>query len=224
MPTHSQELLNNLTAAGSMPEIRRRFAEFLGLEEPLPDLVIHRALAERPFLHHLIICRGSPRFLQILIQDPKNAQYSHPPATVTETTTSSTPLSDDAVDRDASGNWRLVAKAAGALARWGAAGIARVEPEVFERRWSACLACPHLVSPPELMVYKLSGALSARQTDRRVCSACGCVAQRKAKLPTEHCPRPDPAQSGLNRWGEALSSRRGDVMSVAEDTQGSSQS
>ena len=204
-----QVLLEHLTAAGSMPEVRQRFAQFLGLDDALPDRVIHRALSDRPFLHNLIVSRGSPQFLQILISDPKNAAFPEPPASVAEleAPTSAAEGGDapaDATAEDLPGSFRLAARAAGALARWGAAGIVRVEPEVFEQRWSACQACPHLVEPPRRMVYRISESLAPRQADPRVCSACGCVAQRKARLPTERCPRADPAQPGLNRWGQAL--------------------
>lgn len=204
-----QALLENLTAAGSMPEVRQRFAQFLGLDDPLPDPVIHRALSDRPFLHNLIVSRGSPQFLRVLISDPKNAAFPEPPASAAELEVpggaaegGEAPTHPRA--EDLPGSFRLAARAAGALARWGAAGIVRVESEVFEQRWSTCQACPHLVEPPKRMAYRISESLAPRQADPRVCSACGCVAQRKARLPTERCPRADPAQPGLNRWGQAL--------------------
>ncbi|MBF9264060.1 hypothetical protein [Paracidovorax cattleyae] len=201
-----QALLENLTTAGSMPQVRQRFAEFLGLDDPLPDPVIHRALSDRPFLHNLIVSRGSPQFLQILISDPKNAAFPRPPEGLLGIEEPADPdVQDPAEAKALPGSLRLAARAAGALARWGAAGIVRVEPEVFEQRWSSCQACPHLIEPPERVVYKITSSLAARQqADARVCAACGCVAQRKARLPTERCPRADPAQPNFNRWGQAL--------------------
>jgi hypothetical protein len=190
------QALESLTSAGSMDEVRLRFARFLGLDEPLPETIVHRALADRPFLHNLIICRGSPSFLEVLFADPRNATFRAPAAP---------PDEPEAAPREATpavekSNAQLIAGAAKALARWGAAGLVRAEPEVFERRWSACQACDLLVAPPDRLIYKVFSLGS--KSDPRVCSACGCVAQRKARVPTEHCPRPDPEDASQSRWGE----------------------
>lgn len=206
----ASEMLDALIRSGSMADVGVRFARFLGLDEPVPEPVVHRALVDRPFLHHLVICRGSPSFLQVLFADPRNQAFRAPPdppaapdpPDVTAAPIDAPEAEPDAPDAPAveHSSVRLVAGAARALARWGAAGLVRTSPEVFERRWSACQGCELLVSPPDRMVYKLVSLGS--KSDPRVCSACGCVAQRKARVPTEHCPRADPADPSRDRWGE----------------------
>ena len=68
--------------------------------------------------------------------------------------------------------------------------------------WSfgACRACPHLVDPPaDRLLYKLS---TGSPVERKICDACGCVASRKARLPSEGCPKADPSDPARTRWGE----------------------
>jgi hypothetical protein len=93
----------------------------------------------------------------------------------------------------------LAARAGTALARWGSGGFRKVAPEVFAARFGACQACDHLVDPPDRVAYRVR---LRQASDPRVCAACGCVASRKAALPTEHCPLPDPDDPTRTRWGD----------------------
>jgi hypothetical protein len=96
----------------------------------------------------------------------------------------------------------LLAKATGAFARWARQGFTRVEPEEFDRRYAACLACPHLTEPSDAAVYKVAGPRTG--DDRRICDACGCFVVPKARRTSEHCPVADPSRPGLNRWGQEM--------------------
>jgi hypothetical protein len=179
-----QELLG-ATETENWDDTRARVGRGLGLEGPVPDPVLRRMLAEPGFARDVTISRGAPAFLRALFDDPRTARYAGPLAEQAERS-----------------NAELLKSAAGALLRWGRTGFARVDDATFQRRWSACQGCPHLQDPPAdraLYRVKLAG-----DVDRRVCDACGCVASRKARLPSESCPVADALDPALNRWGEPL--------------------
>jgi hypothetical protein len=190
-----QELLD-APETESWDETRARVGRGLGLPGPVPGPVLRRMLAEPAFARDVAISRSAPGFLRALFDDPRTARYADPPA--------------EAAGPAERSNAELLRSAAGALMRWGRTGFARVDEATFERRWSACQGCPNLGDPPEdraLYRVKLAG-----DVDRRVCGACGCVASRKARLPTETCPVADPADPAMNRWGEPV---RGGALATA---------
>ncbi|HUZ23528.1 MAG TPA: hypothetical protein VMV07_07170 [Streptosporangiaceae bacterium] len=149
---------------------------------------------DKAFAFHLMNCRGNPELLDVLFSDPRNRQY--------EDDRDEPPVPDEpAVAGNTPSSLALAWKAGQAAARWGAAGFSRVAPEVFEARFGACQRCEYLVEPPSRVVYKVK---LRRESDPRVCAACGCVASRKAALPTESCPVPGGTDPSLNRWGEPM--------------------
>jgi hypothetical protein len=162
----------------------------LGLEQAVPLEVMRRAIVDKAFAFSLINCQRKPELLAVLFSDPRNREFSDGGGAVAEGLA--------IADAEPSG-LALALRAGQAVARWGASGFGRVPPEVFESRFGACQRCEHLVEPPDRAVYKVK---LRRESDPRVCSACGCVAARKASLPTESCPVADSADPALNRWGE----------------------
>jgi hypothetical protein len=167
----------------SWDEICLRLGRFLGLNSAVPSSVMRRAMDDPLFAHDLISCRNTPAFLNVLMSDPANKYYE--PA-------------QEVIKRS---SFELASKAAGALLKWGKAGFSQIDKETYERRYNACLACEYLVDPPNQIAYKIS---FAKKNDRKICNACGCVAAKKARIPTEACPMADPTNHALNRWGEPM--------------------
>lgn len=170
----------------SWEEVCKRFGEFLGLETAVQSGVLRRAMEDPLYAHDLITSRNTPGFLAVLLRDPQNNEYE-PVRTADKKSTA-----------------ELVAKASEAFFKWGKAGFSTVDDETFEQRWSACTSCEHLSEPPDQLAYKI---IASKKSDRRVCNACGCVASRKAKLPTEKCPVASPVNPGMNRWGQPMANQ-----------------
>lgn len=183
MPTELEEKLNGL----EWEQARVVAAEYVGLPDPLPAPALRRAMVEDRYQLVLLAFRGNLPRLQELIDHPDNRAYELPGDSAPAAATAS---------RSTAG---LVIEAGKALNRWAASGFRTVDPETYERRTAACAGCPELTEPPVKWVYKVA---MAKPSDDRVCGACGCVASRKARLVTEHCPRRDPARPEQSRWGE----------------------
>lgn len=170
------------TTPAEMTEALSGFAEMLreALKQPseIPARVVRRAAADAVYLHTLIGNRGDPAALEALMAGTPVGlpKWAGPPSSV------------------------LFAQATRALLRWGRAGFGQVDAETFERRRSACLACPHLGSPGGQLAYKL-----LRAERDSLCGLCGCAVERKARLPTEECPVAHPTEPGLTRWSEPRS-------------------
>ena len=179
--------LRMLDAAGDVPMMCAEFADMLGLDEPVPQEVLARARSDDHFARYLLRSRGHPTILAMLLNAPENAAYRE--AQPSEPTP------------DAS-NLTLMKKAGKATLKWAASGFRRVDDATLERRLAACRSCPHLKEPPDRLIYQV--ALVSR-SDPRVCSACGCVASRKAAFPAETCPVEDPTRPGWTMWREAMS-------------------
>ncbi len=175
------KLLDELSRADSWEEVRAQFGELLNLDGPAPSAVVRRALEDDLFTHYLIVTRDDPKLLRVLLEDPRNQEYEQP------------------VPEEESSAADLLTRAAGALIRWGKAGFVQVDPATLERRWGACQTCPNLVAPPDRVLYRM---VQVTRGDHRICVRCGCVASRKAKLPTERCPERDPDKPSLSRWGD----------------------
>lgn len=187
MSTGYAEASQTLLSVGegeSWDEMRLRVGRVLGIGEPVPSAVMQRMIADGTFAHDVLSSRNVPSFLNALFADPANAAYA--PA-------------EQPVHRS---NAELLSRAAGALLSWGKAGFSQVDAATYERRFGACRACPHLIDPPaDRLLYKLA---SGTPLERKICNACGCVAARKARLPSERCPQADPADPSSNRWGQPL--------------------
>ncbi len=163
----------------------------LGLDGPVSQAAFNRAANDSDYARKLIICRETPAFRDFLLAEAEG-WTSSPDAAVP---------GHSAV--------QLAAKAATSFWGWARSGFATLDPGEYEARFAACLACPNLVAAPDRLVYRLAGAQG--EADRhRVCGLCGCVAARKAGYPHEHCPGPDPARTGFNRWGQPLASANPD--------------
>jgi hypothetical protein len=184
-----QELLE-IKPNESFPEMCARLGTILGLDEPIPENVLHRAIDDPGFANDLITCRNAPEFLRVLINDARNADYI---PKVSETKTIN--------------NKELIQNASKALLRWGKAGFSVVDDATLEKREDSCLACPNLLAP-EKMLQKLVGkktkAVIGRRTGKQVCSLCGCNVSKKIRIPTESCPAQHPTKIGLTRWEEAM--------------------
>jgi hypothetical protein len=146
-------------------EIRARLGELANLGGPAPASVTRRALEDKPYGFYLLFARESPTLKRALLEDPRNAAY--------ERAAEETPSAS------------LVGTAVKAFARWGASGFKRLDPTAYDARWQTCLACPNLAKAPDRLIYN---GLTILTGDNRVCSACGCVAAKKAAIPTERCP------------------------------------
>lgn len=143
----------------------------------LPEEIVHRAANDRFFLHQLIGNRQSPEVIAALIGPAADSSrpWRTPPSSP-----------------------EMMLRASKALLRWARAGFGTVDRETFERRQAACRACPNLTAPGDRIVHKLFPG----RTDNRVCDLCGCAIERKAQLPTEDCPAPDPRNPSLTRWAD----------------------
>jgi len=176
-------LLNELIVeGGSWQSMCEELGAFLNLDQPVSSAVLNRALNDDKFAHYLIVARENQTLLKVLLDDPKNSDYE-----------------PDLSEKKFS-NTQLAKKALGSLAKWGKQGFKRIDKETFERRWSACTICPYLDDPPEQLMYRL--ARIKKGPENKICTACGCVALRKAKIPHEFCPQQDPADPLKNRWGQ----------------------
>lgn len=168
--------------AHSLEEQCVEMAAILGLGEPVSEQVLLSALANPVYAHNLLVCRNAPEFMQPLLKNPPviKAAEGDPPGTAT-----------------------LISNAARSLARWAATGFSTVSTETYERRLSACDACPDLNVPPPQQgaLYKMMGA---KVDERKVCRKCGCVVAVKARRNTDTCPAPDPQRPGFNRWQEPI--------------------
>lgn len=161
-------------------EIRAQCEELgrvLGLEAPVSREVLQAAVADSGYASNLLVARGQPRFLNVLLARPPRPQLAMPSL------------------RD------LAVSAAASLSRWACTGFSTVSEECYAARLNACAACPNLSAPPEQRqwLYTLAGASPGQ---RAVCSKCGCVVTTKARLTHETCPDPDPANRSVNRWNE----------------------
>ena|ERR1700754_2114900 len=183
-----QELLS-LQANDSFPEMCARMGTFLGKDEPVPENVLRRAIADQDYANNLIACRNAPGFLDALLNDPQNEAYAAPE--------NNSPAS----------NGDLLAKAANAFVRWGKAGFSVVDDATLEKREDACLACENL-KKPEKMLQKLVTSSAKEQIGKRaadcVCNLCGCSSSKKIRIPSESCPGKHLTDLGLNRWGDPV--------------------
>ena len=183
--------LCEITGTETWDELRARFGDALGLSEPVPEAALRRAMLDSNFAHRLLVSRNRPGFLAVLLSDPSNTRYEVPEELRTQETAPVPAREHSTI--------ALARSAAKAMLSWGRAGFTQVTQETYERRINACHACPHLVEAPDRLVYKVR---LNRQEDMRICNLCGCVASRKAWIPTEKCPGIDASNPALNLWGE----------------------
>lgn len=162
---------------------REKVGELLGLTDAVPSAVLRRIIDDRKFAAYLVNSRHSPELLQMLFDAPQTRAYEEP------------------ADVEHISDFDLVRKASTSFLEWARAGAPRIDPDVFERRFSACEGCEFLAESPNRLIYRVR---LRRGSDTRVCSKCGCPAAAKARRPTERCPATDPANPALTRWGEPV--------------------
>ena len=177
-------------ALSNWAEARERFADVLGVDWPLPESVLRRAMLDSNFAHRLLVSRHAPGFLAALIDDPANAKFAPPDALAPGGAEEAAPASSLA----------LLGRAAKSLAKWGAAGFTHADEATQEKRLSACGSCPHARQPPATLAYRMAGG----GKDRGVCGLCGCPIARKARMSTESCPGEHPEKPGYTRWDEPV--------------------
>lgn len=171
------EVLQKLTSNEmSWDEIRGAFGNYLGLPEAVPSAVLKKAIEDEKYASYIISVRNNPEYLKMLFDVEPNVKEDY-------------------------SNLQLIGKAAKSLLRWGASGFGFVSDTVYAARLNVCRSCEYLREAPEKAVYNFK---MSNDTDDRTCSACGCVASRKARLASESCPVKSKNDHSLNRWGEAM--------------------
>ena len=179
MSTSEEPAREELVAA-----LRTRLGEMLNLEEPVSEAVARLAIEDPLYAHHLMVSRDNLDFLLALLSRPEQGRAGgEAPGALTTNA--------------------LLARAAKALWRWSKAGFTKLDDATYRARLDACLACPHLVEPPDRLVYRVAATAGAGM-DGRVCGKCGCLAARKARLPSESCPDRQPGNPHVTRWGEPI--------------------
>jgi hypothetical protein len=189
--------LTDAAEVSSWAEARERFAQIIGFKKEIPETVLRRAMFDSSFAHRLLVSRNSAEFLEVLINDPRNAAYAAPPAPIDAQPAPE--ISAEPAENGEPSNLALLSTAAKSLALWGATGFTHVKQEVYARRIAACQACPNLTAPPDKLAYRLAGGGKA---DRSICRLCGCFVRNKARMSTEACPAEHPDKPGYTRWDE----------------------
>jgi hypothetical protein len=182
--------------AGTWPDQRAELGRLLGLDGPVPDAVLRRAVAEQRFAYYLLSFRGRPDMLGRFFRAPATLAYELEDPGLAE----SSPAARGAAAPQRNGE--LVRGAATALARWARSGFVRASTEVYERRLAACLRCDQLALPPQSLLSRIAAPGPEDRAAGRACGACGCPVTRKASLASESCPLPDPGDPARSRWGE----------------------
>lgn len=169
--------------ADNMQQQRVEMAAILGLDEPVSAEVLHAAVADSTYAHHLLVCRQEPEFMAHLLANPPGIDASN--------------------EAENFSTADLLARAAESLARWAKTGFSTVSDETYRNRLQLCAACPNLKVPPkdQQSLYAMAGAAA---NERSVCGKCGCVVTVKARRTSDTCPDPHPDRNGFNRWNEPL--------------------
>lgn len=71
-------VLYELEEVGDWNEICLILGNYLGLYQPVPDVVLKRAMQDDRFAGHLFMSKNRPHLLKLLFDDPKNSSYDHP--------------------------------------------------------------------------------------------------------------------------------------------------
>lgn len=160
----------------SWDSMRLEFGAYLGLPDPVPSAVLKKAINDEKYACYIASARNNPEFLQMLFNVPPEVKEDHT-------------------------SLQLLGKAARSLINWGASGFGFAGETLYTTRLNACSSCEYLRAAPDKAIYNFK---MSNDTDDRICSACGCVASRKARLASESCPVQSIKDPSLNRWGEAI--------------------
>ncbi|AVO59196.1 hypothetical protein [Pseudomonas chlororaphis] len=172
---------------------------YLGLDGPVSRAVFTAIIDNPTYATTLFTARTAPAFRDHLLAHPQPAQRL-------ENSGETHPLASDESSRSSSielSNSALLAKAARSFVAWGRGGFKTTDNDLFERRLSACEACPHHTATPDKLAYRVGAALTG-DSNRKICELCGCVTGKKARLRDEQCPGAHPDRPGYSRWGDPL--------------------
>ncbi len=180
------DIIKDLESVGSWNDMRKALGAMLNIEGPVSSAVLARAQNDDRFASHLVISKFDRDLLELFLNDEKNKQYE---------------IHEQPEKRS---NTQLAKKATKALLEWGKSGFNTVEKEIYHKRLNACDKCEFIKDPPSQLAYKIK---LKRESDPRICGACGCGVSRKAWLSTETCPVADPSKKGFNLWNEPVAKK-----------------
>jgi hypothetical protein len=181
---NSLELPDDVSQAPTFALACARLGALIELPGPAAPEVTNRAIKDPNFAKALLASRKVPALRAHLLARPENANF-HPDQPEPHRTPSIA---------------KLAGKAAAATLKWGMEGLKHAKPWVIERRLAACNACEFAAAAPETLMY--NGAKVVVGKDARICMACDCLINTKAAMASESCPKQDPANPELSRWGE----------------------
>jgi hypothetical protein len=165
-------------------EYASELATLLGRPDPVPLPAARAAMRDPRYRRFLIRAKDAPRLLDDLLCNPPEietkgaGQEDAPPVPSTA---------------------KLAAHAAASLLAWSMQGFREVQADRYAQRIAACSTCPLVGQAPDRLDYRLA---SLGRDDTRICTACGCNIERKARLPHERCPAPSPIDGSKSRWNE----------------------
>ena len=186
------DLPDDIRNAASLEAAAARLGALLELGHPAPLPATRRALADAAFARALLTSRKLVAIRDQMLTAPDTVRIA-PPARPGAPPLAPPPPSAPPASA------QVMAKAAGAVLKWGMAGLRHADPWVIERRLAACNACEFQADAPETLLYR--GAKVVVGKDAKICTRCHCLTNTKAALASEHCPERDPANPELSRWG-----------------------
>jgi hypothetical protein len=166
---------------GPVNQYASELAALLGRPGPLPLPAARAAMQDPRYRHFLIRAKHAPRLLEDLLRNAPEGEAG--------------PEDHAAAPSTA----RLAAHAAASLLAWSTQGFPAVEAARYAQRIAACDVCPLVGHAPDRLAYRIA---SIGRDDTRICTACGCHIERKARLPHERCPAPSPADATKSRWND----------------------
>lgn len=95
----------------------------------------------------------------------------------------------------------ILGKISGAIWHWAKTGFSIADQSTYEKRYSICMQCPRLADAPRKLLYKV---ITANSVDEKICTLCGCVVSKKARIASESCPDKHSEHPELSRWEEPL--------------------
>lgn len=179
-----------LTGHGSREALRAHLRDWLSTQAPISDQVLAALLISPRYAHKLGSLRDYPQAVEHLLAHPPLA-----PLTILDG------IGREPRPAEPPGDASLAVKAGASALRWIGEGLRLADGPVRERRWAACMACPHMADPPARLTYRVAGAMAG---SKKICRLCGCNVRIKGRLPHERCPDRDPANPALSRWGEPI--------------------
>lgn len=182
----SDFLPDNVRNAKTLSEAARLLGSYLELSGPAPEDATQRALDNPLYARALVTLRKMPELRDQVLQSAESLRVHGQPT--------------EAAQSLAKKEKSVAAQAAGALLKWGMAGLEHAKPWQIETRLAACKTCSFLTDAPDDLIYR--GAKVFVGKDAKICSSCRCLVNTKAALATEHCPERDPDDPNLSRWGE----------------------